>query len=232
MSHDLILGCIPNSLERTDLTDERYEAGKRLRNARLAAGFSSVRDFAESCGFNVTTCAHHENGRRSYAHAIAVEYARYLGVSPSWLLFGDTSQPQGICRIVGYIGARGSVTLSIREGVEPEEVPGVNGNYDVLTVHGDAMDPYASAGDKVYFDPPRALRHFEREEIDGNYCVVYLRTSEVLVRQVIVQTETTVTLLSLNGQRRRENVHVVRISPIEWVRKQRVNPLALRDAAD
>lgn len=67
----------------------KTEIAARLLQARKDAGYRSGRAFAQACGFNVTTVAHHENGHRTFDADTASEYARCLGVTPGWLMFGE-----------------------------------------------------------------------------------------------------------------------------------------------
>lgn len=71
--------------------------GKRLEQARLAAGFSSSRAAAMNFGWPVSTYNSHERsgepGGREYKARAATQYAVAFGVSSSWLLFGQGIGP-------------------------------------------------------------------------------------------------------------------------------------------
>ena len=210
----------------------RDAAAARFKRARQRAGFKTPREFAEGCGFNPTTCGHHENGQRALTCDSAAEYARYLGVTPAWILYGEASQHSGVCRIVGTVGDQSKVTLfTAREGQRFVEVPGSSENYDIITVTDTSLEPFASAGNMLYFQPPLPLSHFDRADIDGKYCVVYLDGDVVEVRKVIVQTDELATLLTWDNCVVAMGVPVRRISPIEWVRKMRVKSSAAQAAA-
>lgn len=215
-------------------SSQRYEVAARLKQARRRAGYRSGREFAITHGYNVTTVLHHENGHRSFNSDTAAEYARILGVPPAWILFGETgesgeppSQQVGICRRVGSIAGNAAVSFDADKGRDVTVLPGLKDeNYDVLIVTNDSMAPFASAGDALYFQTARPLARFDREKINGAYCVVYPKVGPVVVRRVIVQSPTTVTLLALDGQPMRINVVVQRIAPIDMVRKAHTMPSA------
>jgi hypothetical protein len=205
---------------------QRYAAAARLKNARSKARYRSAREFAFIFGLNPTTCAHHENGTRALTSETATEYARYLGVTPAWILFGDASQQRGICRIIG--GIEGS---SIKLYAEPRGnilVPPENTDYDIVDVLDGSMRPFADIGDQIYIKPAKPLSHFDRNDVHDCYCVVYLEDGgDPLVRRVDVQSESMVSLSALDpNEPEIFDVRVLRIAPIEWVRKQRSRPPA------
>lgn len=72
-------------------TDE--EIGKRLTEARKAAGFANASEAAKSLGMKYPTYAGHENGTRGIGRA-AEKYARRYGVSLDWLLRGIGDGPK------------------------------------------------------------------------------------------------------------------------------------------
>ncbi|MEH6474451.1 MAG: XRE family transcriptional regulator [Sneathiella sp.] len=65
------------------------EAGERLKRARITAGFPKAVKFCEKFGFKPSSLSTHEKGNRSIDAETAERYAAVLGVSPSWLLFGE-----------------------------------------------------------------------------------------------------------------------------------------------
>lgn len=206
----------------------RFQAAARLKQARRRAGYKSGRVFAEAAGFNVTTVLHHENGTRSFTSDQAAEYARYLGVHPSWIMFGETSQERGVCHIVGSVEGNASVKLfAARKGYNIVQVPSLDEDYEILVVMDGSMEPFAGEGDLIYFKTAHPLPHFDRRSIDGGYCVVYPEGGTPLVRRVVMQSPTTVALMALDGQPMLINVKVQRIAPIDWVRKRHTLPQAL-----
>jgi phage repressor protein C with HTH and peptisase S24 domain len=70
---------------------DKIEIAKRLKEARIKAGFSNARAAAESLGIEYQTYAAHENGSRGLARSAEV-YARRYGVSLDWLLRGKGLQ--------------------------------------------------------------------------------------------------------------------------------------------
>ena len=61
---------------------------KRIKQARIEAGFSTVKAAAESRGLNENTLASNENGNRTPGRELAARYASAFGVSLDWLLQG------------------------------------------------------------------------------------------------------------------------------------------------
>lgn len=64
----------------------RMETARRLREARLHAGYESATAAAHAFGWSPSTYLGHENGSRGLKPAAAQKYARAFGVSWAWLL--------------------------------------------------------------------------------------------------------------------------------------------------
>ncbi len=62
--------------------------GKRLRMARIAAGYKTARAFCDKYNVPHSTYSLHETGRRNLKPKIAQQYADLLHVSVAWLLTG------------------------------------------------------------------------------------------------------------------------------------------------
>jgi DNA-binding XRE family transcriptional regulator len=66
---------------------------ERLIEARLAAGYATVREAATSLGVPYPTYAAHENGTDGFKLDSAVKYARKFKVSLDWLVTGKGRGP-------------------------------------------------------------------------------------------------------------------------------------------
>lgn len=66
---------------------------ERLIEARIAAGYGSVREAANSLGMSYSTYAAHENGTDGFKIDSAVKYARKFKVSLDWLVTGKGRGP-------------------------------------------------------------------------------------------------------------------------------------------
>jgi DNA-binding XRE family transcriptional regulator len=73
----------------TDNHAERDEQADRLKKARVAAGFGSVREAADALGVNLETYKAHETGRNGFSINDAKKYARRFRVPVAWLVIGD-----------------------------------------------------------------------------------------------------------------------------------------------
>ena len=71
---------------------ERLTIGSRLKVARVAAGYSSVRKLCAEHGLSVGTVAAHESGRANPKPSALKKYAEILGVDWLWLLTGEDQQ--------------------------------------------------------------------------------------------------------------------------------------------
>ena len=72
--------------------DSQKEIAARLRLARIAAGYVSVADAANSLGLAYQTYAAHENGNRGIGRLVS-QYTRRFNVSADWLLRGKGPGP-------------------------------------------------------------------------------------------------------------------------------------------
>lgn len=64
----------------------------RLREARIAAGFSSAAKAAEALGIKTSTYAAHENGQNEFDAAAAKIYGRKFRTGAAWLLTGEDEE--------------------------------------------------------------------------------------------------------------------------------------------
>lgn len=64
------------------------EPGERLKVAREAAGYTSASQASEAMGIALATYIQHENGTRNFNSERAKRYARFMRVTPEWILYG------------------------------------------------------------------------------------------------------------------------------------------------
>lgn len=70
--------------------------GDRLKNARIAAGYSSASAAAKAHGWRVSTYIAHENGQNDFDPDRAEIYARAFKTAGEWLVFGKEAPPASI----------------------------------------------------------------------------------------------------------------------------------------
>ena len=129
---------------------------KRLKQARLEAGYSSVRAFAETFGGNKYTVGQHENGTRGFNHATALKYARLLHVDYEWLQTGRGSpygSMNGRHQLVGYVEAGAQVhPVKTATGIDINP-PKDSYVAETLKVRGNDNYPAFRNGDTIYLKP-------------------------------------------------------------------------------
>ncbi|MEL6280919.1 MAG: helix-turn-helix transcriptional regulator, partial [Pseudomonadota bacterium] len=69
--------------------DREFGAERRLKAARLGAGYKTAADAARALGVAEQTYFAHESGRRGLRSDALERYAEGFGVSKEWLLFGE-----------------------------------------------------------------------------------------------------------------------------------------------
>lgn len=65
----------------------------RLKQARVAAGYRTAKEFSDSHQMPQSTYSTHEKGTRPLTMESAGVYADILGIKAAWLLFGDEGRP-------------------------------------------------------------------------------------------------------------------------------------------
>lgn len=65
------------------------QIAKRLREARLKAGFKSLKDFTVLNSIPLSTYSQHETGKRAINAELILIYSELLDINPDWLLTGN-----------------------------------------------------------------------------------------------------------------------------------------------
>tara|TARA_Y100000588_G_scaffold212226_1_gene226311 strand:- start:329 stop:922 length:594 start_codon:yes stop_codon:yes gene_type:complete len=65
-----------------------FRASIRLKTARIAAGYSSAKEFCKKFNIPTSTYSLHETGGRGIREKAANKYANYLNIAPEWLMQG------------------------------------------------------------------------------------------------------------------------------------------------
>lgn len=145
------------------------EIGKRLKEARKAAGFKTAKAAAESLGVPYPTYSQHENGTRGIVREADL-YARRYKITLDWLMRGKgpgilapqpaedltpISSPIGSVKVSGKVAANSWMSVDDMDfGYEDEEfVPSVGG-YPVewqfaLKIEGNCLNKIAAHGDRL-----------------------------------------------------------------------------------
>ena len=72
---------------------------KRLREARINAGFRTAALAAKHFNVSIPSYSGHENGSRGFSIATAQNYASHFKVDPIWLVFGVEHHPQKVAGV-------------------------------------------------------------------------------------------------------------------------------------
>lgn len=162
------------SVNNSRMDTNRYdEQASRLREARLARGFTTAKSAADRFGFNYTTYSQHERGQTGITRA-ARDYARAYRISEAWLLTGEGQGPSGrsgSVPVMGYLGAGAEVEPDYEqvpaEGLDQVDIPfSLPGDMIAFQVKGESMLPVYKDGQViiVYREQKRSLETFYGEE--------------------------------------------------------------------
>lgn len=129
------------------------KAGKRLEEARRAAGFGSRAAGARAVGLEYQTYVNFENGNRSYAKHLT-HFASVFGVSVERLLGvrgDDTTSP--VVRVIGHVNAGAVTSIRAEEAEDFGDIALPSGEHvAALLVRGDSMFPRFRDGEYVLVD--------------------------------------------------------------------------------
>ncbi|HWI27845.1 MAG TPA: S24 family peptidase [Stellaceae bacterium] len=198
------------------------DQAKRLRRARLEAGYEDATAAARRFGWVIPTYLAHENGSRGFGLARAQLYAQAFKVNWQWLLTGEGSLSSNLrVPVSGYVGA-GWLVYPIDEGVgsggieEVELPPGVYGDYAAFKVRGDSNYPAYRDNEIIFVrregGPPQDFLHRE--------CVLDTDDGRRLLKTLTPGSRKGhFTLISFNAPPI-VDVRVTWASPVEWTYKR------------
>ncbi|WP_063292053.1 XRE family transcriptional regulator [Pseudovibrio sp. Ad5] len=176
------------------------ELKDRLKIAREKAGFASAADAADALGIKVPTYTHHENGTRKPKADAIERYARFFGVTPTWLLFGKgnnetestASTPSQLRRtaqilapftvpVFGSLSGGGEDYLeATNEALDniaaPQSLMSAEGAY-ALYMPGSSMEPRYHEGETLFVNPKKLPR-------PGEYAAVLHEVRGIPVWQI------------------------------------------------
>jgi transcriptional regulator with XRE-family HTH domain len=170
------------------------DRSRRLRDARIAAGYDTAAAAAEAFGWNRNTYASNENGNASFSYRKAKEYAAAFRVRPEWLY--EASGPVraaaagSMVRVIGKVGANPEGLVLFATGQEGFDLtpipPGGTDNAVALQVAGHSMRGVADDGALIYFEDQRTP---PSPDMLGHVVVVETDTDEVLVKRLLRGSE-------------------------------------------
>jgi len=182
---------------------------KRLRRARLAAGYETAADAARAFNWNVNTYTSAENGNREPSRAAAERYSKAFRVSLDWLVLGLGQMKPGVwgVSLVGYVGARAEVFPIEDQELDIIEVPfQVSPSCVAFIVRGDSMWPKYEDGTILI-----AEEVFDATALLHKRCVAHLSDGRRFVKTLTLGSKPGLyTLLS----ERYEPIHDVEIERI------------------
>lgn len=181
-------------------------------------GYESANDAARAIGRNITTYAHHENGRRNVDATSAVEYAQFFGISPSLLLFGEVpSIFRERIDVVGILDKNAQVIAMPHDAIVARKVaaPPILFSHPLhaVAVVNNDLYPMYREGDVIYFQPG-----LSPGGQSGKECVVQTRDETLMIRFVTEQPNGLYTLTA-HDKPPLPNQDLIHASPVLWVQR-------------
>lgn len=169
----------------------------RIKHLRLKRGISQY-ELAEKVGYSGRSAISKvENGERDISQSMIQKYADALGVSPSYLLYGDEAEKEKKKKairipVIGQVAA-GIPMEAISDAEDWEELdPNVfhNGEYIALRIHGDSMMPRIQEGDVV-------IVRLQDDAESGDTVIAFVNGDEATCKK-LKKTDDGITLISFN----------------------------------
>lgn len=175
----------------------RIEAARRLREARMARGYSSGVEAALAFGWNRNTYLSNENGNAPFSYRKAAAYAAAFGVTAEWLYAGAGASdadvgdgrpgaPERLVPVIGRVGADPQGAVLFATGQSAGDLvpipPGGTERAVALQIVGHSMTGLADDGGLIYFEDQRTP---PSEDMLGHVVVVETDTEEVLVKRLL-----------------------------------------------
>ncbi len=214
-------------------SDLRKAQGKRLAEARKAAGYQSARDAALSNSWPESTYRAHEAGTRTIGQDDAERYARRfrargVKVTAQEILFGDAEESSGaalerqVIPIMGYVGAGGDVEPEYEQvpydGLEQIEIPeriGLVVDPVGFMVRGESMMPRYNDGDIVVVEREQP---WATDSMIGDEAVVRTHDGHRYLKRIKKGSRPhTYNLVSLRDAPTIEGVRIAWASPVKLI---------------
>lgn len=212
---------------------------ERLRQARIAAGFSSSIEAAARLGVSASTLRAHENGQNDFNDQHAIKYARAFNVSPEYLLLGTVVSADAAVApanaIIGKVISEPAVKIPLYGSAvggddgefvlngnhldnitAPPMLSGVRGAYAVQ-IAGESMSPRYMDGEVAFVDPHKRV-------VRGDFVVAQIRHKNdgevpyAYVKRLVKHTQTELVLEQFNPPKELRFPHedVVSVHFIGW----------------
>jgi SOS-response transcriptional repressor LexA len=182
-----------------EIRDDVLARARRLRRARIDAGYPTAVAAARALGWNANTYSSNENGNATYSFAKAKEYGDAFGVHAAWLYDGPGDAdpervpsrrpdppPPALVPVIGRVGADAEGVVLFATGQEVGDLapvpPGGTHKAVALRIVGHSMRGIADDGGLIYFEDQRFP---PTPDMLGQIVVVETDGDEVLVKRLL-----------------------------------------------
>jgi hypothetical protein len=202
------------------------EQGKRLTEVRIKAGYRTRQEAADALGEPVASYHLRENGHRRLTGDVAKRYAEFFGVTPQWLLYGETGVEVRI-PVRGVVGPDG-VVLKARAKtketvVEPPKEP--TQRFAPFIVRDRGSMPMCHDGDTLYYDETAFNGPVNRDAVSGRKCMVQTGSGATRVAVIINIDADGKANLHLPSGKYLRDVPIRHAAPILWTRHATEHPI-------
>ncbi|WP_312165797.1 peptidase S24 [Phenylobacterium sp.] len=181
----------------TDILQRPEQArARRLKEARLQAGFETAAGAATHFQWNRNTYSSNENGNAVFSYRMAKRYAEAFGVDFLWLHEGiaptDADAPPArppseiLVPVIGKVGADTEGRVLFATGQDAGDLvplpPGGTDKAVALQIVGHSMRGVADEGGLIYFEDQRTP---PTPDMFGHVVVVETLEGEVLVKRLL-----------------------------------------------
>lgn len=193
----------------------------RLRQARVAAGYSRAVDAARAFGWNESTYFSGENGHRGLTRDALARYATAFRVRIDWLAYGQGPMRVGLrmIRIEGLVGNLGAIEqqeIGLEERGEIDLPEGINPDEFAAFRVADNSNPAHLPGDVALV--PR--HHGPPEDYIGWRCLVSVKDGRRLIGTLLRGSRAGLFVLFTAGSPSLPllDIEILDAAPVIWVK--------------
>lgn len=175
--------------------DLKSKISERLKLARIQAGFTSAKEFAEKNGLKISTYNLHEANTRSMSFDVIEQYAQLLEINTNWLLTGvgpkSLSKVRKIPILEWHEVRAYPHAINLQNKIWTTSDTDLSATSFALTVNNDSMEPRYPEGTIIMVD-------CEQKPLHKDFSLIYLPEKDCLLFKQIIHLDGEIYAKALN----------------------------------
>lgn len=141
----------------------KQQLSERLKQARLAQGYATAKEFALKYNLKVSTYGLHEAGTRAMSFDVIEHYCELLAINPNWLLTGEGADQRPLTRDVPIIEWEEILHFPHKIDLSAKRWTSTDTDFSppsfAVTVKEDSMEPRYPVGTLLLVDLAQKPNH-------------------------------------------------------------------------